>query len=213
VIDDASDPVREVLARCPVCAESSHVGWVDATNGFDAPLDVDETTDAEFTELVEQEAFDGGVVCSCGAWLLVSATSRAVTLDPVATGLAWIHDGVPLTAALARVWPTRWTLPQDESPVAVDLDAQLTLELLWLTRDPRLEALLDRCASRGSAGWKRTGPETWEPMPPSWSIDPTPGTVFLDAESFEDSLATVCPTPPPFEAVVAAAARNRTGAP
>lgn len=210
-IEDEESTWANVVAICPAC---SHATWpIGVVKGHvDFPIDVKDLPKSLFNEMAESGAFDETTFCSsCCAGIIVDGVSGAVTLEPVSSANMWIHLGrVPLGATLPGIWPTQWLTPPAAN-TSGGLDVQLVLEVLYLTRDPRLSELLERCEETGHIKYTRVGGQAWEAGILNWETDANGMIVFDGGDTFEESLAAVCPSPPSIEMVVAAVERVKKG--
>jgi len=196
----------DVMTSCPACGRDGlRVGEGLEDGASEGDVEFAALSAAQFDAMTANGHFENMTHCDgCFAYLVVDLAARVVRIAAPETILGWIHDGVPLAATLRSPWLDHWGIVDH-----IGADVSLVLEALWLTRDPRLEALLERCRSHGRIAWNRLGNETWEPTPRP--LRGHGGALReTDHECIEASLAAVCPTPPPLALVTAAHERRRS---
>ncbi len=214
--------LREVACVCPACGGQVPTKvylseWVRLAE--EVEVNVDLLSQKRFDDMASNGYLDRLFTCpQCDAFMAINTITRTVSIEPETTALEWIDScTVPITAALPGVWPSHWLFLDDGY---LDADIQLVLEVLFQTKDIRLPSLLTRMRTHGFVDWEREGETDWKasvchpgitiPTNSSWDTEALQPD---GAESFEDSIRAVCPSPPSIELVVAAVERARKKTP
>lgn len=207
---------QPVVITCPACGQDTGSTLYIACSSSEEldPIDLSAVTDKQFSDLVGAGCFESPLYCEkCFAWIEINTCLRIVMIEPSCTIMSWIDErNVPLAATFQGRWPRAWSPPTIEGGLGID--CQMVLESLHRAGDTRLKDLLTRCESHGKYIWIRASAQNWyaERVDRQWPAD-RPWPADTKYESFEDSLAAVCPSPPSIELVVAAVERARKGNP